>query len=409
VVFLQQCRQASYFRPMQLSVIIVSYNVRYFLEQCLSSVKKALECTETAGGDSLIGQTEVLVVDNCSTDGSVDYLQPRFLFARFIANPENTGFARANNQALAQSRGKYILFLNPDTILPEDGLLQCFAFMESHPEAGALGARMIDGSGRYLPESKRGFPTPWVSFCKMSGLTRLFPHSRLFARYYLGHLSPAESHAVDILSGAFMWARKETLDKTGGFDERFFMYAEDIDLSYRILQAGYRNYYFADATILHFKGESTRKDARYIRLFYTAMILFVRKHFRGMIAWWYVKLLEGIIGIKSFYTKTGKTGSTTTTEPDVYLTGDELGIEEMRAIATKAGKKINVDAAANTWILCEGTHYLFKKIIQQLQENTGTRIYIHAKGTDSAVGSVDKKDQGMVITDSRIVEYNNPI
>jgi GT2 family glycosyltransferase len=185
-------------------------------------------------GANLAAQTEVIVVDNNSSDGSIAWLRPMFPFVRFIANTNNQGFAKANNQALQQCRGQYVLFLNPDTILPEDCFVQCLSFMEFHPDAGALGVRMIDGSGQYLPESKRGFPSPWVSFCKMSGLTHFFPASKLFARYYLGHLSPAETHQVDVLSGAFMWVRKEVLDKTGGFDERFFMYAEDIDLSYRI-------------------------------------------------------------------------------------------------------------------------------------------------------------------------------
>lgn len=384
---------------MLLSVIIVNYNVRYFLEQCLSSVKKALEQGGGTGENSLFALTEVLVVDNNSTDGSLAYLQPHFPFVRFIANTENPGFGRANNQALGQSRGKYILFLNPDTILPEDCFQQCLAFMDARPDAGALGVRMIDGSGRYLPESKRGFPAPWVSFCKMSGLTRLFPHSRLFARYYLGHLSSAETHLVDVLSGAFLLARKEALDKTGGFDERFFMYAEDIDLSYRIQQAGYQNYYFAETTILHFKGESTRRDTRYVILFYTAMIQFVEKHFKGAAAWWYIKLLQGIIKLKgsskeSPYRET----ALTTGAESIYLTGDEAGIEEMWPIAVKAGKKASINAnTAGVLVLCEGSSCSFKKIIEELQSASSRQFYIHAKRTGSAVGSHDKKYQGEVI------------
>jgi GT2 family glycosyltransferase len=394
---------------MLLSVIIVNYNVRYFLEQCLSSVKKALEQEESPGGNSLSARTEVLVVDNNSTDGSLAYLQPRFPFVRFIANTENPGFGRANNQALAQSRGKYILFLNPDTILPEDCFQQCLAFLEAHPDGGALGVRMIDGSGQYLPESKRGFPSPWVSFCKMSGLTRLFPQSRLFARYYLGHLPATETHLVDILSGAFMLVRKEALDKTGGFDERFFMYAEDIDLSYRIQQAGYQNYYFADTTILHFKGESTRRDARYVKLFYTAMILFVEKHFKGAAAWWYIKLLQGIIKGKSLVKESPRPKSTiAASKESIYLAGDEAGIEEMWPIAIKAGKKISINAnTSRVWVLCQGDSCSFKKIIQELQRTTGRRLYIHAKNTGSAVGSHDKKYQGEVMAAAPIQNYSN--
>jgi hypothetical protein len=234
----------------------------------------------------------------------------------------------------------------------------------------------------------------------MSGLTRLFPQSRLFARYYLGHLPSAATHPVDILSGAFMLVRKEILDKTGGFDERFFMYAEDIDLSYRIQQEGYQNYYFADTTILHFKGESTRRDARYIKLFYTAMILFVDKHFKGATAWWYKKLLQGIIKLKSQAKEFPQREATTAAREEcIYLTGDEVGIEEMWPIAVKAGKKISINAnSTNLLVLCEGDSCSFKKIIQELQLPTRKQVYIHAKNTGSAVGSHDKKYQGEIIS-----------
>lgn len=384
---------------MLLSVIIVNYNVRYFLEQCLSSVKRALEQPAGLTGQRFYDLAEVLVVDNNSTDGSTTYLQPRFPFVRFITNTENPGFGRANNQALAASQGKYILFLNPDTILPEDCFQECLTFLDAHPGAGALGVRMIDGSGRYLPESKRGFPSAWVSFCKMSGLTRLFPRSRFFARYYLGHLSSSETHSVDVLSGAFLLARKEALDKTGGFDERFFMYAEDIDLSYHIQQAGYQNYYFANCTILHFKGESTRRDARYVRLFYTAMIQFVEKHFAGVTAWGYIKLLQGIIALKSLAKESAQPASATPSkEESIYLTGDEASIEEMWPLAVKAGKRISLDAnTTNILILCEGGSCSFKKVIEELQQVAGKQVYIHAKNTASAVGSHNKSNQGNVI------------
>jgi N-acetylglucosaminyl-diphospho-decaprenol L-rhamnosyltransferase len=385
---------------MMLSVVIVNYNVKYFLEQCLCSVKKAMESSGTHAGHDF--QTEVLVVDNHSSDGSIDYLQSRFPFVRFIANTENTGFARANNQALQQCRGEYILFLNPDTILPEDAFSQCFSFMEAHPDAGALGVRMIDGSGQYLPESKRGFPAPWVSFCRMSGLTKLFPHSKLLARYYLGHLSPAATHPVDVLSGAFMWVRKAVLDKTGGFDERFFMYAEDIDLSYRIQQSGYHNYYLSTPTIIHFKGESTRRDVRYVRLFYTAMIQFVQKHYQGAGAWCYIKLLQGVIRVKSFG------ASKNNPAPDdpgisggqkIALSGDKTGMESMQQIIAHTNNSIAHNGeATNALILCEGATFTFTSVIKALQSTArDTRTYIHGNNTRSAVGSATKNSQGGTI------------
>ena len=176
-------------------------------------------------------EVEIFVVDNHSQDDSLDYLIPRFPEVRFIANTENVGFARANNQAIEQSTGKYVLLLNPDTVIAENTLYEVFQFMEAHPEAGGTGVKMLDGDGRFLPESKRGFPTPWVSFCKIFGLSALFPHSRIFGRYHMKYLSPDECHPIDILSGAFMFMRRETLDKSGLLDESFFMYGEDIGSS----------------------------------------------------------------------------------------------------------------------------------------------------------------------------------
>jgi len=257
---------------VDLSIIIVNYNVKHFLEQCLCSVRKAVQGL----------QAEIIVIDNKSTDNSLEYVRPRFPGIIFIANQTNTGFAQACNQGLKRAQGKYILFLNPDTILPEDCLQKSIAFLEARPEAGALGIKMIDGSGHFLRESKRSFPSPLTSFYKLSGLARLFPRSAVFARYHLGNLDENKDHPVDVLAGAYMMVKKEVLDKTGAFDETFFMYGEDIDLSYRIQQAGYINYYFSGSSIIHFKGESTKRSSmNYVRMFYNAMSIFVRKHYGG--------------------------------------------------------------------------------------------------------------------------------
>lgn len=257
---------------MAVSVIIVNYNVKHFLEQCICSVQRALAAT---GG-------EIIVVDNQSTDHSLDYLQPRFPEVRFIANNENLGFAKACNQGWRVSTGEYVLFLNPDTIIPEDCLQSCVQFFASHPDAGAVGVKLLDGSGKFLKESKRAFPSPMTSLYKLFGLSRLFPRSKTFSRYHLGHLDENSTNEVDVLAGAFMMMRRKTLEETGGFDEVFFMYGEDVDLSYRIQQKGYKNYYFAGSSIIHFKGESTRKGTmNYVRMFYTAMSVFVRKHYGG--------------------------------------------------------------------------------------------------------------------------------
>lgn len=232
-------------------------------------------------------EAEIIVVDNYSADNSMAYLQPYFPNIQFIANNANLGFAKACNQGLELAKGKYILFLNPDTIVPENCFQQCISFFESHADAGAVGVKMLDGRGKFLKESKRSFPSPVTSMFKLFGLARIFPRSKFFSKYHLGNLDENKSNEVDVLAGAFMMVKKEVLDKTGSFDEMFFMYGEDVDLSYRIQKTDcaatggkYKNYYFAGSSIIHFKGESTRKGSlNYVRLFYTAMSIFIRKHY----------------------------------------------------------------------------------------------------------------------------------
>ena len=279
---------------MTLSIVIVNYNVKELLASCLESLQKA--CREI--------RAEVLVVDNNSTDDSADVLPARFPYVHFTALTENKGFAVACNIGWKQSAGAYVLFLNPDTWVPEDGLLKCIGFMETHTDCGALGVRMINGKGAFLKESKRGFPGVVNSFCKMSGLTRLFPNSRIFAGYYLGHLPEKKTNPVDVLCGAFMMVRRTVLEKTGGFDERYFMYGEDIDLSYQILLSGYRNYYFPEVTITHYKGESTNKKSRaYFDHFYGAMALFVQKYYRSGFRFFGYPLLMGAIKARWFFSR----------------------------------------------------------------------------------------------------------
>ena len=254
----------------RLSIVIVNYNVRFFLEQCLHSVEKAVKP----------GMTEVFVVDNNSLDGSCSMVEQKFPDVKLIVNKENLGFSKANNQAMRIAKGEYILLLNPDTVVEEDTFDKVLDFMDNNQDAGSLGVKMIDGKGHFLPESKRALPTPWVSFYKIFGLASLFPKSKKFGRYHLGFLDKNEIHEVDVLPGAFMLLRKKALDKAGLLDETFFMYGEDIDLSYRITLAGYKNYYYPETTIIHYKGESTKKGSiNYVLVFYQAMIIFAQKHF----------------------------------------------------------------------------------------------------------------------------------
>ena len=254
---------------MKLSVIIVNYNVKYHLEQCIRSVQKASEGLNA----------DIWVVDNASSDGSLDYLQPLFPDIHFISNTENVGYSRANNQAIRESKGEYVLLLNPDTIVAEDTLKGCVDFLDAHPKVGATGVRMLNADGTFAPESRRGLPTPFTSFCKMTGLSALFPKSRIFGKYYMKYLDADEANPIEVISGAFNMLRRKALDEVGLLDEKFFMYGEDIDLSYRMLLGGWQNYYIP-YSILHYKGESTQKSSfRYVHVFYNAMLIFFNKHF----------------------------------------------------------------------------------------------------------------------------------
>ncbi len=255
---------------IDISIIIVNYNVRYFLEQCLLSVYKSINNLKV----------EVFVVDNDSVDNSVKTVKDNFPEVKLIVNKQNLGFAKANNQALKLAKGKYVLLLNPDTLVEEDTLLMSFDYMESNHQVGALGVKLIDGEGRFLPESKRGFPTLASSFYRLTGLSKLFPHSRIFNQYNLGFLDENEISEVDVLSGAFMFIRRDILQEVGYLDEDFFMYGEDIDFSYRIKKSGYKVIYFPKTKIVHFKGESTKKSSlKYHNTFYKAMSIFAKKHY----------------------------------------------------------------------------------------------------------------------------------
>ena len=379
---------------MILSVIIVHYRVKYFLELCLHSVEKAVKGLEA----------EVIVVDNHSGDDSLSYLQPRFPGVRFLANPENAGFSRANNQALEQARGEYLLFLNPDTILPGDFATRCLSFIATNPHIGGLGVRMIDGSGRFLKESRRGFPSPWVAFCKLSGLTALFPHSRLFAGYYLGHLSADLAHPAPVLSGACLWVSRLVLAEAGSFDEQFFLYAEDIDLCYRIERAGYKNYYYPGTTIVHFKGESTTKDIRYIRQFYRAMGQFRRKHFgKGLpvLFDWGIQaaiwVRAGIAAFGRLFGRRPEKGEGTLLS--TWVGGDAAEAGRVRSLLMREGKRLLAvkEQEADEIMLCEGEACSFEECIGRLEDQGktgGKRVMLHAGNSDSAVGSPDRRDRG---------------
>lgn len=400
------------------------------MEQCLHSVRAATRHL----------QAEVWVVDNASTDGSVAALQPLFPEVRWIASTTNDGFARANNRALTLATGKWVLFLNPDTLVPEDCLEKCLQFAADNPDAGAMGVQMLDGSGQYLPESKRGFPGLWTSACKLLGLTAVFPKSALFARYYLGHLPAQQCHRVEVLAGAFMLVRRALLEHTGGFDERFFMYAEDIDLSYRLHKlrlseqpdVEWHNYYVAHARIIHFKGESSSKGSlAHTRLFYKAMAQFVKKHYGGLRSAWLVGLLYLSIALRAMLAAAaipirrlrakamaGK-GTPAALPPTLWVAGslqDQAAIEQIvtQALAGKGTAQVALlptgpaalDIAVNTKqapehqqvVWCISDEHSLSKVIQALAQQPPGRWWWHYRGSQSMVCSVHSAKAGVALS-----------
>ena len=337
---------------MDITVVIVNYRVKLFLEQTLRSVEEA-----TQGLDA-----EVIVVDNNSGDDSIDFVRQRFPQVTFIENTDNVGFARANNQAVMRAAGLFTLILNPDTIISRPCIEQCIEWMRGHERCGAIGVRMVDGNGVFLPESKRAFPTPWVSFCKIFGLSALFPRSRWFARYHLRYLDDRQPHRIDILAGAFMLCRTTLLQQVGGFDEDFFMYGEDIDLPYRMVLAGYENW-FLPVEIIHYKGESTKKDSmRYVRVFYEAMLIFYRKHYPRMGVVFYPIVKLGVLVRASMaalkrllkWPKRRAGGAHAAHARWVVLSDDPARVATAAGISTY-GTSLPADGAASV-LIDDGTH-----------------------------------------------------
>lgn len=375
---------------------------------------------------------EIFVVDNNSTDGSNSFFCDKFPEVKFIWNAENEGFAKACNKALQQASGNYLLFLNPDTIVPEDCFEKCIAFIKSKNDAVACGIKMIDGAGRFLKESKRAFPSPMTSLYKLSGLTRLFPKSTIFSKYHLGFLDENVNHEVDVLAGAFMMVPEKIIDRVGGFDESFFMYGEDIDLSYRIQKAGYKNFYFAESSIIHFKGESTKKGSlNYVKMFYKAMSVFVKKHYGGTRAGLFNFFIQVTIffraalsatvyffsvskpGRSSLNTKISKVIIAGSQEDFVELSvlfqtwginkiavsrfsEEELAEQENEAFINKLAETISAKNA-NEIIFCEG-RLSFKKIISILPYiPKHINIIFFAPKLHSLISSTNKNEAGIFI------------
>lgn len=387
---------------MQLSIIIVNYNVQYYIEHCLHSVVAA--CKNI--------QAEIFVIDNASTDNSKQYLQHTFTQVHFIWKTSNDGFAKANNQALQLATGNLILFLNPDTIVPEDCFEKCIDFCNNTGNIGAIGVRMIDGSGAYLPESKRGFPSPFTAFCKLTGLCTLFSTSAFFNNYYLGHLPNAITNPIDVIAGAYMMVPKNVLNEVGSFDEQFFMYGEDIDLSYRIKKAGYTNFLFADTTIIHFKGESTQKlNSKYIQYFYGAMGLFVKKHYRNSIGKFFSAFLHTAIMLKAlqatikniFKKQISTEDYIPFTATKIAVVADEKTFNAIQnslldnAYILSKAMEYDIDNTLDTIVLST-TQLTGKHIITLMQQRHNYKnILLHIASANSIIGSNNKNKKGIAI------------
>jgi len=386
---------------LDISVIIVNYKVPYFLEQCLASLTPALEGL----------QSEVIVIDNNSEDISRDYLEPKFPWVNFIWEKNNHGFSRANNIGLKLAKGNHILFLNPDTIIPEHAIRSCIQKFNADKSFGAIGVKMISGNGAYLPESKRGLPSPKASFFKMTGITKLFPRSEFFSGYYLGHLDINKTAVVDVLAGAFMMLSRKAAEETKGFDEDFFMYGEDIDLSFRIQRSGLKNLYFPDVTIIHFKGESTqRSSASYNKHFYGAMKLFLKKHYPANFA---SSLISMGISISGLFRRRYRPKAKNTTNLNTAVVAHqsqfdrliqlikyaEPSLKIVRRIDPSKELLMQIKQSDNvSRVIFSGESVENQTIISQLQELPRNIIYyFHGKNTSSIVGSPAKNYPGDVI------------
>ena len=378
---------------MQLSVIILNYNVRYFLEQCVLSVQAALKGIEG----------EIIVVDNNSADDSCAMMKQRFPHIKLIENKENAGFPKGNNIGVAAASGKYICILNPDTVVAEDTFTKVLAFAEAQKDLGIIGVKLVDGAGNFLPESKRGVPTPWVAVTKIGGFYKLFPKSSLFNKYYAQHLGENEAGPVDILVGAFMIMERSLYLDVGGFDEDCFMYSDDIDLSYTVLKKGRVNYYFSGTTVIHYKGESTVKDGTYMNRFREAMQFFYKKHFRSSPAF-DVLMRTGTL----FFALAKKNKKSAVWEPDYYIlfSKDE---ELCKALQDKLQKKVtrfghfehNIVPSRNSGagIILDGELLSFIEIIAVMEKyrKCGLTFKIRPPGSNFIIGSDSSNDRGQVV------------
>lgn len=380
---------------MQLSVIILNYNVRYFLELCVLSVQKALQNLDA----------EIIVIDNNSLDDSCEMMKKRFPNVKLIENKENSGFPKGNNIGVSQAQGEYICILNPDTVVAEDTFTKVLTFAKKQKDLGIVGVKLIDGTGNFLPESKRGTPTPFVAFTKITGLYKIFP--KTFGKYYAQHLSANETGKVDILVGAFMLMKRELYGEIGGFDENCFMYSDDIDLSYMALKKEKSNYYFHETTVIHYKGESTIKDGTYMRRFQEAMNFFYKKHFRVSFLF-SVFMKMGIVFFSMVKMLQGKPKPKLSPKKYILVSDNEILGEKLES---QFGREVkfqktadSFSKAAATEVIFDQNYLDFKNIIQTLETNKkhGFTFKILPKSSGFMIGSNSSFDRGEIV---KITEF----
>ena len=372
---------------MQLSVIILNYNVRYFLEQCVFSVQKALE-----GIDG-----EIIVIDNASSDDSCEMMKTKFPHIKLIENEANLGFPKGNNIGVAQAKGEYICILNPDTVVAEDTFTSILnsQLPTSNSQLGIIGCKLIDGAGNFLPESKRGVPTPWVAFTKIFGLYKI---SNYFGKYYAQHLSENESGKVDILVGAFMVMKRELYLEVGGFDENCFMYSDDIDLSYLVLKTGKSNYYFHETSVIHYKGESTVRDGTYMKRFREAMQFFYKKHFKKS------RFFDVMMQVGSFVfsllKKNQQKNEVRIIDEYIVFSREnlELNLSKKATYLADFNQFVN-QPQKNIEIIFDTTTFSFAEIITFMQLNKSKNLSFknYISSSNYLIGSNNSNDRGQII------------
>lgn len=370
---------------MQLSVIILNYNVRYFLEQCVHSVQKALE-----GIDS-----EIIVIDNASSDDSCEMMKAKFPYIKLIENKDNLGFPKGNNIGVAQAKGEYICILNPDTVVAEDTFSKILNTKNWTLNTGIIGCKLIDGAGNFLPESKRGVPTPWVAFTKIFGLYKI---SNYFGKYYAQHLSENESGKVDILVGAFMMMKRELYLEVGGFDENCFMYSDDIDLSYLALKSGKSNYYFHETSVIHYKGESTVRDGTYMKRFREAMQFFYKKHFKK--SWFFDIMMQVGSFVFSLLKKNQQKNEVKTIDEYVVFSKGNLEVNlSKKATYLSDFNYFENQSHKNIEIIFDTTTFSFAEIITFMQLNKSKKLSFknYISSSNYLIGSNNSNDRGQII------------